>query len=157
PGAGADPGAAPPTGLAPPAGAVPATTRRPASTDGGPTSAESVDRPGARPVGGAPAPTPLVPRARRFDWRNLGLVASLSATLFFGYSTLRLRSELDAQGSRLAQVEPIANAAARGRTAPLAGTNAAPQIRGAVAEVDGRTQLYLEQLPSPPADRLYQV
>lgn len=99
---------------------------------------------------------PRLPR-RPFDRRDLGLVASLAAALFFGYSTLRLQGELAAQSARLAQVEPIAHAAARGRTAPVAGTNTAPQIRGAVAEIDGRAQLYLEQLPDPPSDRLYQV
>ncbi|HEY3081140.1 MAG TPA: anti-sigma factor [Chloroflexota bacterium] len=162
----ADRGETPPTGApsaaAPPAGAPPPEAGSP-TTDGGPASPEGTDRPPAgRPAGreaaSARPPVPLAPRApRRFDWRDLGLVASLAAALFFGYSSLRLRDELDARSARLAQVEPIANAAARGRTAPVAGTDAAPQIHGAVAEIDGRAQLYLEQLPSPPADRLYQV
>jgi hypothetical protein len=132
-----------------------------APTQGVPASA-AAPHPARKRVPGTQYPAPgtrLAPRLPRrpFDRRDLGLVASLAAALFFGYSTLRLQGELAAQSARLAQVEPIAHAAARGRTAPVAGTNTAPQIRGAVAEIDGRAQLYLEQLPDPPSDRLYQV
>ena len=119
----------------------------PAAETGAVTEGAAPARP-TEPVA-PPPPVPLAPR-RRFDWRNLGLVASLAAALFFGYSTVRLQSELS-------QVSPIVQAAARGRTAAVAGTQAAPQIRGTAYEVDGRAQLRLEQLPDPPSDRVYQV
>ena len=94
------------------------------------------------------------PPSRRFDWRDLALVASLAATLFFGWSTLRLQSDLQDQRARLAQTEPLIRAAASGsRVVALAGTPQAPQVRGAATD----TQLYLESLPQPPPDRLYQV
>jgi anti-sigma-K factor RskA len=101
----------------------------------------------------APAPISERPR-RRFDWRDLALVASLAATLFFGWTTLRLQDELQVQSARLSQTEPLVRAAASGsRVVPLAGTAQAPQVRGAATD----TQLYLESLPQPPPDRVYQV
>jgi anti-sigma-K factor RskA len=107
---------------------------------------------------GTPAPesSSTIPR-RRFDWRDLGLVASLAATLFFGWTTLRLQTELQDQRTRLAQTEPVVRAAAAGRVVAIAGTTQAPQVRGALAESAGRADLYLEALPKPPDDRVYQV
>ena len=101
----------------------------------------------------AAAPAVAMPR-RRFDWRDLALVASLAATLFFGWTTLRLQIDLQEQRARLAQTEPLVRAAAAGaRVVPVAGTAQAPQVRGAATD----TQLYLESLPQPPADRVYQA
>jgi anti-sigma-K factor RskA len=132
--------------------------------EGGRRPGQGVAEPEERvtvPPGDALTPTPVRrererPR-RRFDWRDLGLVASLAATLFFGWTTLRLQSDLQDQRTRLAQTEPVVRAAAAGRVVPIAGTAQAPQVRGALAESAGRAELYLEALPKPPDDRVYQV
>jgi hypothetical protein len=133
--------------------------------EGGRRAGEGAARPEARAT--APPSDALTPtlsqrerapaRPRRFDWRDLGLVASLAATLFFGWTTVRLQSDLQEQRTRLAQTEPIVRAAAAGRVVPIAGTAQAPQVRGALAESSGRVELYLESLPTPPDDRVYQV
>jgi anti-sigma-K factor RskA len=111
----------------------------------------------ATPQGGAPESIERTQR-RRFDLRDLALVASLAAALFFGWSTLRLQQDVAEQGSRLAQTDTLVRAVASGgRVVAIAGTERAPQVRGAVAESAGQTELYLESLPKPDDDRVYQV
>lgn len=114
---------------------------------------------GASAAPSAPPPLPFQPRRpqRRFDWRSLGLVASLAATLFFGYSTLRLQGELAAQTDRVSRAEAVIQAATTGRVVQVRGTGERPEVRGTAMEARGRAQLYLEGLPPPPEGQLYQV
>lgn len=115
---------------------------------------------GAPPLSVSPRPpVPLSPRPtrRRWDWRELGLAASVAAALFFGYSTWRLQNDVAAVSARLAQQEAVVRAATQGRVVQMAATGASPQVRGAVAESGDATYVYLDGLPTPPHDQAYQV
>ena len=59
--------------------------------------------------------------------------------------------------TQLAQQQGLVQASLSGRVVRLAGTPAAPQVRGAVAETPQRTLVYLDNLPQPATDRAYQV
>src|SRR5581483_6189323 len=95
--------------------------------------------------------------ARRWDWRDLGMVASLALALFFGYWTARLSGELSAQSAQIAEQRALVRAATEGRIVQMAATGPAPQVRGAVAESPAGAVVYLEDLPQPPPDRAYEV
>jgi len=109
--------------------------------------------------GALPAPSRPLARssARRWDWRDLGMVASLALALFFGYWTVRLSGELSAQSAQVAEQRVLVRAATEGRVVQMAATGPAPQVRGAVAESPAGTVVYLEDLPQPPPDRAYEV
>lgn len=107
----------------------------------------------------APSSPRALPRssARRWDWRDLGMVASLALALFFGYWTARLSGELSAQSAQIAEQRALVRAATEGRIVQMAATGPAPQVRGAVAESPAGAVVYLEDLPQPPPDRAYEV
>jgi anti-sigma-K factor RskA len=96
-------------------------------------------------------------RGRRFAWREWGLLGSIAAALYFGFWSLRLQNDVALMSTQLAQQQPLMDAAVRGRVVRLAGTPAAPQVRGAVAETPQATLVYLDNLPQPATDRAYQV
>jgi anti-sigma-K factor RskA len=104
------------------------------------------------PVARAPEPS-----RRRLGWRDWSLLGSIAAALYFGFWSLRLQNDVALMSARLAQQEPLRRAAVDGRVVRLAGTPAAPQVRGAVAETPQATLVYLENLPQPATDRAYQV
>jgi hypothetical protein len=115
-----------------------------------------------------PAPLPSVQRVepterrlearrRRFGWRDWSLLGSIAAALYFGFWSLRLQNDVALMSARLAQQDSLMSAMLNGRVVRLAGTPAAPQVRGAVAETPQATLVYLDNLPQPGTDRAYQV
>jgi anti-sigma-K factor RskA len=96
-------------------------------------------------------------RQRRLGWRDWGLLGSVAAALYFGFWSLRLQNDVAIMSTRLAREQPLVQAALSGRVVRLAGTPAAPQVRGAVAETPQRALVYLDNLPEPAVDRAYQV
>ena len=102
-------------------------------------------------------PEPVRLRPRRLDLRDLGMVASLVLALGLGLWTWRLQEDLTAHAARLDQQRALVEAATRGRVVQIAGTERAPGVRGALAESPAGTVVYLDELPSPPPDRAYQV
>jgi anti-sigma-K factor RskA len=109
------------------------------------------------PTSPAAAPTIVALPRRRAGWREWGLMGSLAAALVLGFATFRLQGELAQQSARLAQQEAFARAAASGRVATISGTPAAAGVRGAVADGPGGSVVYLEGMPTPSANRAYQV
>ena len=99
----------------------------------------------------------LTPRRRRFGWRDWGLLGSVAAALYFGFWSLRLSNDVASLTTQLTRQQAIVQAATTGRVVRLAGTPAAPQVSGAVAETPQRTVVYLDNLPQPSPDRAYQV
>lgn len=119
-----------------------------------------------REIARTPQDAPIVPlrradaparRDRSWSWRDLGLVASLAGAVYLGSSVWALQQQLAQQSAQLAQQEQIVRAATSGRIVVVAGTSAAPQVRGALAESDAGTVVRLENLPDPGPAQLFEV
>src|SRR5579884_2515883 len=62
-------------------------------------------------VPAVPIPLPRAPTRKKWDWRELGLVASLALALFFGYWTARLSGEVAGMSAQLQQQQALVRAA----------------------------------------------